>query len=107
MYEQASRPQCRHAEFILLSHENTILQTISTNHCGQRFIRNILIQGYNVYKLFAWIVKPEYNNSTFIQRLCQELSMDKKDTLQAGHTGEYSLEDVIIPKENLLPNRQN
>ncbi len=29
--------------------------------------------------------------------------MDKKDSLQAGHTGEYSLLDVFIPKENLLP----
>ncbi len=31
-------------------------------------------------------------------------SMDKKDSLNAGHTGEYSLSDVFIPKENLLPN---
>ncbi|NUM36184.1 MAG: acyl-CoA dehydrogenase family protein [Candidatus Brocadiae bacterium] len=31
------------------------------------------------------------------------VSMSKKDSLQAGHTGEYTLDEVFIPKENLLP----
>lgn len=30
-------------------------------------------------------------------------TMDKKDSLHAGHTGEYSMQDVWIPAENLLP----
>lgn len=30
-------------------------------------------------------------------------SMSKKDSLEAGHTGEYSLEDVFVPKENHMP----
>ncbi len=31
------------------------------------------------------------------------VSMHKKDSLQAGHTGEYTLDEVFVPSENLLP----
>ena len=33
----------------------------------------------------------------------QTRSMSRKDTLNAGHTGEYTLEDVVVSRDNLLP----